>query len=618
MLATRAFRHAPMDLCHPCRLPRSPDQRRRRSRSPGQHPRRASPAGGARHVRSRSRSRSPKRQRRSTPVASPTKRGGSRQQEKAPWARDRASAELADGDRRREQHAEQPPLPPPEPELQPQSPRTDDRCAWVSCCSLCSHHSSREAGVHRARVRAAAARPAAVAGSAARPADLTWARALRLLTPVLAHRRRALVARYGVDWDAAGPDELDALKAAMHVGSVGCMEPEWVRPRPACLSTAGAAAGPAAVAAADTAAGAAAAGAGAAAAAAAAAAATRLPKWCLPPGAAGPLPTPLPPLASTPVLACQRPSSCLRRPAPLHPTSQFFGWQREVLDALARQLHVPFHGGGAPGKGPPPFSADEWYWQIPQDQLVVENSSTAPPRPLPLEPPAEGAAAPPQDPRRRPEAEAELAAAAAWYRGGRDEQLPAFDEPEKADSGLSWSQEPRVAGQPEVTSAAAAEAAAAAAAGEERGGAPGDGGESGPGAGTCCPVLGTARSPPCLGPARLRLAHAVSPCLPAPLPPSPLCRRAVRAGGAPPRRRLPPLRRHGAVHGRAPRRGAGAGRGDRGGLLARPAARPVLVAGAAPRGRPCGAGRGAGSAGGRAGRLWQHCVPTLRLFLARL
>lgn len=165
-----------------------------------------------------------------------------------------------------------------------------------------------------------------------------------------------------------------------------------------------------------------------------------------------------------------------------------------MLDSLARQLHVPFYGGGGPSQQPPPFSGEEWAWQLPDAKLILENGPAEPPRLLPLEPQAaaaakeeaeaEGARQPeqppvalPADPRHQPAVALELAAARSWYRGGRDEQPPTFALPaEEADSGRSWSMPTPAEGQPEVSSAAAA-AAEVAAAGEER--APGDGGEWG-------------------------------------------------------------------------------------------------------------------------------------------
>jgi hypothetical protein len=69
-----------------------------------------------------------------------------------------------------------------------------------------------------------------------------------------------------------------------------------------------------------------------------------------------------------------------------------------------------------------------------------------------------------------------LAAARAYFGGGRDAEAPAFALPPTAarqPTPVSWSQEPRLdEGQPEVSSAAAAAAAAAA---EDRERIPGDG-----------------------------------------------------------------------------------------------------------------------------------------------
>jgi hypothetical protein len=86
--------------------------------------------------------------------------------------------------------------------------------------------------------------------------------------------------------------------------------------------------------------------------------------------------------------------ACL--PACLPACLQFLEWQRDQLDALARQLSLP-----APalhGTAKIPFSEEEWSRQIPEAELIVDNTSAQnlpqPPRRMPLEPvQAEAAAA---------------------------------------------------------------------------------------------------------------------------------------------------------------------------------------------------------------------------------
>ena len=210
---------------------------------------------------------------------------------------------------------------------------------------------------------------------------------------------------------------------------------------------------------------------------------------------------------------------CSSPPCPYPPhcvCMQTFERQQQELNELARKLRLPAAGAGGGGGARPqqqPFSGEEWWWQLPDAELIAENVHQ-PPRQLPYEDQrpqlqqaaaAGGAAAAAADPRQQPEAAAELAAAAAWH-AAQDMTLPVLPECNAgaaavapADSGLSWSQEPRAKeGQAEVSSSSAAAAAAAATADDQ---APAEGGKHPPAdahaaaVAACCPALPVAALP---------------------------------------------------------------------------------------------------------------------------
>ena len=141
-----------------------------------------------------------------------------------------------------------------------------------------------------------------------------------------------------------------------------------------------------------------------------------------------------------------------------------FEQQRCVLDELASLLGLPVLG--KDGTALEPFTGQQWQWQIPDNELIGDESAQ-PPRQLAWERQQGADAVAAADPRRQPETAAELRMAVTWN-AGRDVPVPAFASP-PSNSGLSWSEDPRPPGGQEASSRPAG--------GEESRG-PGDGGES--------------------------------------------------------------------------------------------------------------------------------------------